>query len=529
MKTASEYIFHGCLLVALLMPLSGHGSNGQPADNADKIDSVIIETRNVFNTDSAQFNNWLFKMANKLHIKTRKFVVERELLLNKGDLYSAELAAETERNLRSLPFIWDATVVMDKVGDANILKITTSDRWTLVGGPSISRSAGQTIYEVGIEELNLFGYGQFLAFHHYLRSIDKDYSEFSFVERRLFSSRYYFSLYYNDAPEIGRKSLTFRLPLFSQSSRLSYGATVTEIDRTDDYYRHGVIVARNRTEGKYLESFILTQSGTYESKIQFGINHLYADLKTSDKRGLGVRFPSDSLYHLIMPQFGLLRTEFYRTSRINGFRRVEDINLTNGAYIKYGWAISPARGDRLYDLLSFSYQYSSRQKYGFLFLGFERNHWFKGNIDYRTQLILSMKYYNNTVPWMTSVFAGSFLVDERRDRNHAYYLGENYGLRGYPRNFESGEKAVIMNFENRLFTGLNLMSVDIGAVQFVDLGQICLQDQGIQIGNWFWSAGIGLRLGMEKISNAELMRIDFAYAPEIRNWQVSLGFGQFVK
>jgi hypothetical protein len=144
MKTASEYIFHGCLLVALLMPLSGLGSTGQPADDADKIDSVIIETRNVFNTDSAQFNNWLFKMANKLHIKTRKFVVERELLLNKGDLYSAELAAETERNLRSLPFIWDATVAMDKVGDANILKITTSDRWTLVGGPSISRSAGQT-------------------------------------------------------------------------------------------------------------------------------------------------------------------------------------------------------------------------------------------------------------------------------------------------------------------------------------------------------------------------------------------------
>jgi len=140
-----------------------------------------------------------------------------------------------------------------------------------------------------------------------------------------------------------------------------------------------------------------------------------------------------------------------------------------------------------------------------------------------------MKYYNNSASWLTSVFAGRFLADERLDRNHAYYLGENYGLRGYPRNYESGEKAVFMNLENRFFTGVNLLSVDIGAVQFVDMGQICLQDQGIRLDDWFWSVGLGLRFGMEKISNAELMRIDFAYAPEIRNWQISLGFGQFVK
>lgn len=529
MRPASEYILPPYLIIALLFPLSGLGSNGQPAVGENRIDSVVIEIRNVFNTDSAQFNTWPFKMANKLHIKTRKFVVERELLLTKGDRYNTELAAETERNLRALPFIWDATVAIDRVGETDILRVATSDRWTLVGGPSVSRSAGQTIYEIGIEELNLFGYGQFLAFHHYLRSIDHDYSEFSFVERRLFSSRYYLSLYYNDAPEIGRKSLTFKLPLYSQSARLSYGVTVTDVDRTDDYYRHGIIVARNRTQGDYLESFVLAQSGTYDSKVQIGINHLYADLKTSEKRGLGVRFPSDSLYHLIMPQFGLLRTEFYRTSRINGFRRVEDINLTNGAYIKYGWAFRPGGNSRLYDLLSFSYQYSSRQRYGLLFIGFERNFWFKGNTDYRKQLILSMKYYNNSASWLTSVFAGRFLTDERLDRNHAYYLGENYGLRGYPRNYESGEKAVFMNLENRFFTGVNLLSVDIGAVQFVDMGQIRVQGQGIKIGNWFWSVGLGLRFGMEKISNAELMRIDFAYAPEIRNWQISLGFGQFVK
>ena len=494
-----------------------------------KIDSIVIDTRNVFNTDSAQFNSWLFRIANRLHLKTRKFVIERELLLQKGDVYIPELATETERNLRALPFIWDARVEYADNGDAKILKVTTSDRWTLIGGPAINRNAGQTIIELGVEELNLFGYGQYLAFHRYFRSIDKDYFDFSFIERRLFSSRYFFSLYYNDAPEIGRKSLTLKMPLYSQNSRSSYGASISDIDRIDEYYHHGIIVARDRVQGIYFESYFLTQFGTYDSKVQMGLNYLYADLKSSETQGGGVRFPADSLYHLIMPQMGLLKKEYLRTSRINGFRRIEDISLTNGAVLKYGRAFYPGDGHSIYDIISFSYQYSAAQRYGYLFLELERNHWFKGNIDFRKQLLLSMKYYNNSLIWLTPVVAGYYLIDERLDRNLANYIGENSGLRGYPKNFESGEKVLRINYENRLFTGVNIMSVDVGAVQFLDLGQIRNRDQGFRIGNWLWSIGLGLRLGMEKISNAELMRLDIAYAPEIRNWQISMGIGQYIR
>jgi len=493
------------------------------------IDSIAVETKNVFNTDSAQFKGWLFKAANRFHVKTRDFVISRELLLKKGEPYDTLLAAETERNLRMLPFIFDARVELENNDGTKVLKVTTSDRWTLAGGPSISRNAGQTVIEIGFEELNLLGYGQYLAFHRYFRSIDEDYSDFSFIERRLFSSRYYLSLYYNNAPEIGRKSLTLKMPLYSLSSHFSYGVSISNIDRIDEYYEHGAKAAQDRMQGTYFESFFLTQFGTYESKVQMGVNYLYADLTSSDRIGAGFRLPSDSLYHLIMLQMGLLRTEYQSTSRINGFRRIEDINLTNGAVLKYGRAFNTWNRHSIYDILSFSYQYSVSKDYGYLFLGMERNYWFKENIDFRRQLILSAKYYNNSLAWVTPVIAVYHVIDERLDDNKVIYAGENYGLRGYPKNFDNGEKLLRINYENRLFSWVNIMSVDIGAVQFVDLGQIRSMGEGFDIGHWLWSVGVGLRLGMEKISNAELMRIDLAYAPEIKNWQISAGIGQYIQ
>ena len=100
------------------------------ADSAPPtIDTIVIDNRNIFSADSLAYNHWFFKLANRLHIKTRKYVISREILQNTGEPFSRELADETERNLRALPYLWDARVDYDPDENNNGIKIKGKSFW----------------------------------------------------------------------------------------------------------------------------------------------------------------------------------------------------------------------------------------------------------------------------------------------------------------------------------------------------------------------------------------------------------------
>ena len=56
------------------------------------IGQVIIDNQNIFNTEDPKDDNSLFRLANKLHIKTRANVVRQQLLFKPGDRYSRRAA-----------------------------------------------------------------------------------------------------------------------------------------------------------------------------------------------------------------------------------------------------------------------------------------------------------------------------------------------------------------------------------------------------------------------------------------------------
>ncbi len=55
----------------------------QPS-NLQTIDTIIIENRNIFDREDAA-PDWVARLANKLHMRTRQSVIRRRLLLNRGD------------------------------------------------------------------------------------------------------------------------------------------------------------------------------------------------------------------------------------------------------------------------------------------------------------------------------------------------------------------------------------------------------------------------------------------------------------
>src|SRR2546422_913111 len=65
------------------------------------IDTIIIENSNVFDHEG-RAPDWVAHLANRLHVRTRQWVIRRRMLLNRGDVFDRARMEESERSLRAL-------------------------------------------------------------------------------------------------------------------------------------------------------------------------------------------------------------------------------------------------------------------------------------------------------------------------------------------------------------------------------------------------------------------------------------------
>ena len=92
---------------------------------------IHVVTQNIFDPAKPGEDKALFRLANRFHFVTRPEVIERQVLLKPGDVYSPEEAAESERILRQNRYLYDAQIHPVPVGDGQVdLNVITRDVWT---------------------------------------------------------------------------------------------------------------------------------------------------------------------------------------------------------------------------------------------------------------------------------------------------------------------------------------------------------------------------------------------------------------
>src|SRR6202011_6247756 len=84
------------------------------------VGNIDIDTRNIFNESDARETHGLFRLANHLHIRTKRPTIKAQLLFASGEKYTARKLAETERALRLLSYIYDARVVPVRYADGRV-------------------------------------------------------------------------------------------------------------------------------------------------------------------------------------------------------------------------------------------------------------------------------------------------------------------------------------------------------------------------------------------------------------------------
>src|SRR5687768_4779139 len=135
-----------------------------PGCTTGPVSAVFIDNHSIFDMNDpglARRLRWAYESANRLHVRTRKPVIERELLLQRGDCYDPARVDESARILRGYHFISSADVfgVAQPDGSWHVVA-DTQDEWTTQIDMRIGFTDGVDFQGGRIRETNVLGSGQ---------------------------------------------------------------------------------------------------------------------------------------------------------------------------------------------------------------------------------------------------------------------------------------------------------------------------------------------------------------------------------
>ncbi|MGC4027547.1 MAG: hypothetical protein QM696_01555 [Steroidobacteraceae bacterium] len=89
---------------------------GMPSDAAlvaagARVGRILIDPQPIFDTRRADEDSALFRLGNRLHIRTRPETIGNQLLFHSGEVYDPRLLAESARILRNTRYLHEASVV----------------------------------------------------------------------------------------------------------------------------------------------------------------------------------------------------------------------------------------------------------------------------------------------------------------------------------------------------------------------------------------------------------------------------------
>ncbi len=483
------------------------------------VGDILIDVRNIFDENDPREDNALFRLADHLHIRTHASSIRAQLLFVSGDRYDARRLAETERNLRLLPYVYDAHVVPVRLHDGKVdIRVITHDVWTLDPGIQFGRTGGTSTTGVNIQDTNLFGYGKSLKFEH-LESVARTTNGVLWSDPNVLGSRWTTAATYFDSSDGNQHALQIARPFFELDARWSVTIAASDYVRTVSRYSFGQVVDQFRDdETSYTLSAGLS-SGLHDGwvlrwlgGVQYDRN-LFAQAPATSTPAL--QLPSDRIVSYPFVGFDLLQDNYQKLADQNQIGRTEDFYFGSEVTGSVGLSNTQFGADLNALMLAASartgFESDSRLQQLFLTSTFSsriqeqraRNLIATGTATY---------YWRWRPDWLLYANVTGTVTDAL-DPDAQLQVGGDNGLRGYPLRFESGSSSAVLTLEQRFYTDwYPFRLVRVGGAVFGDVGRtwgaavIGNSDPGL-----LRDIGFGLRLGNTRSGLGNVLHIDVAF------------------
>jgi hypothetical protein len=499
------------LAVLLAAPLALPASAQERGPNDGPIvDTVIVQVENVFTEDVAQ-SSFLYRAMNAIHIRTRPWVIRREVLVQPGEPYDSALIAESERNLRLRKIFNEITIDTVRTDDGRLgLLADAQDGWSLKPKFSFAvASDGTLTYTVGLNDINLFGTGnQFYA--AYDKQVDRDGLNLSANFVRIFNA---VDARANYAGLSDGKDANWFVgePFRSMDDRLlaTYDGVAAD-QRILQYRVEGAgepdTTVYRRTAFANNLNVGLGIGGTPDGYTRVGI---FAQVRTEEfVLASDTSMVPDTMSATLGAWVEFRGVEFLTMSRFNGFG-TEDVDLSK--LFRLSVNVTPKAFGWLEDGIAPGVQatYGFGLRNGFVWGSLDANARLTADGVDSSRVVVNVAAGLKEAPRHATVIQIQAGALDNTAPGSEFDLGFSTAPRSWQPHAFVGDREFWISAEHRWFLWDSVLNLfGIGVAGFVDYGGAWYTDQDYRAGG---NVGIGLRQGSALATTATMGRIDLGY------------------
>ncbi|UCG85859.1 MAG: hypothetical protein JSW71_18410 [Gemmatimonadota bacterium] len=488
------------------------------------IDTIVVITQDVYGSEES--SNFLTRIANAVHFKTRPSVVHRELLFTAGTAYDSALVAETERNLRGLGLFREVRIDTVRLAGRLAAVVRTADGWTTELQLNARFTAGTFSWGLGLIERNFLGAAT-VAGVTYRDEPDRTAFTIRGATERAFGSRIAVRGLYDKLSDGTRGVWGMGIPYRAFVDRSSLGYDGYAGDERVLQYRDGVardtLQRRSFIQVGRLSTAPVAKTGEY---LRLGVAGQFKSEAYLSARDTGTVVP-DTMTAVIGGFAEWARARFRVVTHYNGFARDFDLDLSTRILLST-WVAPSAFGYERTGLgAAVSLQTGVSLGPNFALLEGQANGLFTSTGLDSGRVWVGLTMAARPFPRNATVLHLEVGAYENTPPGTEFDLGHGTGPRLFGPHSFTGTRAVWVALEHRSFLIDEILGlVGVGVAGFVDYGGAWYSDQSSRLGGNF---GVGLRIGATRATGPNVGRIDFGYrfgeGTEGKRWALSFGQG----
>lgn len=475
------------------------------------------------NDTTRVFRNWLTKMANGFHHKTRSWVVRNNLFFEPGDKVEAYLMADNERHLRDQPYLQDARIIIntaDNSNDSVDVIVLSKDVLSIGGSLHIHNTRA---FDVSVKDDNLAGWGDRIqgGVLYDTRRVDRMGYGMEYIKRNIAGS--YIDAYagysnFADGMNSGRDEETtfymrFIKPLVNQYTKFTYAAEAAWHETENQYIADTSFKKEFQYKYYNYDAWLGWNTGAFS----------IMNLKQNDNRLrtiLGARLMKkrfeltpdtfkikyDARYadlYAVLGSISIFGQNFYKTRYIYGFGRNEDVPEGMDVTATAGWTRKNGQ-DRPYMGLDVSRNYFTSQESYYNFTFRVGGFWHKSrleDVDVLTNLEYFSKLRTMGPRWKQRTFVSLGITGQiNKVLNEELYLESTFGLRElYNARRIGGDMRAVLKSESVFFSPWTFLNFKFAPFGFANFCLLTPPGEPVKKSDLYQSLGAGLRARNESL------------------------------
>lgn len=501
-----------------------------PATNTGKIPSfaeleaagavigqIRVVTRNIFDLQNERENGPLYRAANAIHIQTWPSVVQDKLLFKTGERVSVHVMEETERLLRSNRFLYDVSIVPVAYHDGLAdIEVRTRDTWSLQPGLSASRTGGANRTNIGFTESNALGSGILVAVNR-VSDPDRTGTLYQVSHPHAFDGWTAINYSLSQLSDGENRTMSVNRPFYALDTRWAAGIRTMQDTRIDSLFENGTTLAKFRHKQESADAFggwSRGRVGDWVQRYSIGLSYQKDAYNTEADLPAPSQLPADQTLVTPYLRYEVVQDNYEKYKNLDQIERPEYLVMGFTSSVQLGRSLTALGSTQQLWLYTLNMADGYRVPTGGILLTSVSS---TGQTGYgpldKEATGGSIKFYSRPDS-RTLIFTGlSGDLVRSATGSSQLFVGGDTGLRGYPRNYQSGENRVVFNVEDRVYTDwYPLQLFRVGGAVFYDLGRAWGgPNANTQHTGWLNDVGFGLRILSARSAFGNVLHMDLAF------------------